>query len=727
MQHVRMRFFDRRKPPRPSESAGNAAAPTDDPEIPRYPPFLKGLPVAAPARILATQGALIARLQDALAFTDARFAALVRPVVERYAAFVHLLPASEAHHHRGAGGLFRHGLEVAFHSAQASQGRIFALDRGPAERRELEPRWRLAAGLAGLCHDVGKPVSDLSVSDREGRTTWRPLLETLTDWATANGVAHYFLRWRERRQARHETFGLLVLERILIPEVTAWLVDADPEILQGLLAAVAGIDDGAALGTLVAEADRASVERDLRENHIDPAATSLGVPVDRYLLDAMRRLARGGRWQINVPGARLWMLAEGLHVVWPAGAADIVGLLAADKLPGIPRDPDTLADILLERGLAIPRQEGAHTHRYWRLAPAPLARDGQVVTLSMLRLASPDLVLAGAPPAALGVVLPSEPSTRGGAEPSMETGASETRTEAGEPVGEGTSPGMLASAEAEPALTRGLDPQEAPCANPLTTADAQSAPRAVGHLAEAPAGQAMDLDAQLGEKETKATTWLRSRGAGGETLLALAEVLSRDPTTWDQRIRRKGERLVVLFPEGLAGLGATPQAALDALAQSGLLDLNPLAPLRRVIEIDGQHGAALTLEASRRLLALVPGDGSGPPKPLAVAPAPGHKSVTRARHDRAPPGPTNAPSDPQHTSPADPDPARTLVERIKARDQALPGGVSEADGWLHVAPETVRAWAQAQGLQPYVLIRTLGHLPGCRVTPDGGLRVREAP
>ena len=406
-----MGLFDRRKTVSTPAPMGASAAPADDPEIPRYPPFLRGLPVAAPTRIVATQAELVARLQDGLAFTDVRFATLVRPVVERYAAFVHLLPASEAHHHRGAGGLFRHGLEVAFHAAQASQGRIFALDRSPAERRELEPRWRLAAGLAGLCHDVGKPVSDLSVSDREGHTTWRPLLGSLTDWAAANGVEHYFIRWRERRHARHETFGLLVLERILTPEVTAWLVDADPEILQGLLSAVAGIDDGAVLGPLVTDADRASVERDLRENHIDPAATSLGVPVDRYLLDAMRRLARGGRWQINVPGARLWMLAEGLHLVWPAGAEDVVGLLAADRVPGIPRDPDTLADILLERGLAVPRPEGNHIQRYWRLAPELLARDGQVVTLSMLRLASPDLVLAGAPPAPVGLALASEPVT----------------------------------------------------------------------------------------------------------------------------------------------------------------------------------------------------------------------------------------------------------------------------------------------------------------------------
>ena len=58
-------------------------------------------------------------------------------------------------------------------------------------------------------------------------------------------------------------------------------------------------------------------------------------------------------------------------------------------------------------------------------------------------------------------------------------------------------------------------------------------------------------------------------------------------------------------------------------------------------------------------------------------------------------------------------------------DQTLPGDVSRADGWLSVNQEAVRAWARDSGVQPYVLIRTLGHLPGCRVTPDGGLMVRE--
>ena len=89
--------------------------------------------------------------------------------------------------------------------------------------------------------------------------------------------------------------------------------------------------------------------------------------------------------------------------------------------------------------------------------------------------------------------------------------------------------------------------------------------------------------------------------------------------------------------------------------------------------------------------------------------------------------PTHRRDNPQSSAPTDPDPARTLVERIRARDPTLHGGVSPEDGWLSVNREMLRAWAKTHGLQPYVLIRTLGHLPGCRVTPDGGLRVREEP
>lgn len=74
------------------------------------------------------------------------------------------------------------------------------------------------------------------------------------------------------------------------------------------------------------------------------------------------------------------------------------------EVPGIPRDPDIFPDILLERGLAVPSGKGGPSRRYWRLAPEPLARGAERITLTLLRLASPDLVLAGAVPAPVAVI-----------------------------------------------------------------------------------------------------------------------------------------------------------------------------------------------------------------------------------------------------------------------------------------------------------------------------------
>ena len=168
--------------------------PPPDEEIPRYPPFAKGLPAASVDRILASQSELLEALRHTLALSDRDYRAILVPVIARYAAFTHLLPASEAHHHLGAGGLFRHGLEVAHCAALAGEGILFGLGGSPRERKVQEPRWRLAVGLGGLLHDIGKPVSDLSVVDRAGTSQWNSYLESLTDLAGQNGIDRYFLR-----------------------------------------------------------------------------------------------------------------------------------------------------------------------------------------------------------------------------------------------------------------------------------------------------------------------------------------------------------------------------------------------------------------------------------------------------------------------------------------------------------------------------------------------------
>lgn len=381
-------------------------APVPDADLPRYPPFLQGLPVASTAQILATQSELIAGLQDALAMTDGDYQTLVLPLIARYGAFAHLLPASETHHHRGAGGLFRHGLEVAVHCARASRGRLFALDRLPQERRQLEPRWQLAAAVVGLLHDVGKPVADLVVLDRAGTSRWQPIDETISDWARRAGIDRYFLRWNgQRLHQGHEVFTTSVFPQLLTRELRRWLMDPDPLVWYSLGSVLAGRDDQARLADLMREGDRLSVAQDLRENRLDPEALSLGVPLERYLIDTMRTLLRDGTWAVNRPGARVWVFPSGLHLVWPESAQDVVHRLAEARVPGIPRDPDTLADLLLERQLAIPcpLAAGEPPARYWRLAPAILARE-QPLWLGFLRLAEPALLFSGVVPAATGLV-----------------------------------------------------------------------------------------------------------------------------------------------------------------------------------------------------------------------------------------------------------------------------------------------------------------------------------
>ena len=511
-------------------------------------------------------------------------------------------------------------------------------------------------------------------------------------------MEHYFLRWRERRHARHETFGLLVLERILTPEVTAWLVDADPEIMQGLLSAVAGIDDGAVLGSLVTEADRASVERDLRENHIDPAATSLGVPVDRYLLDAMRRLARGGRWQINVPGARLWMLADGLHVVWPAGAEDMVG--AARGRQG-PRHPPR------------PRHPGRHPPGARARDPAAGGRPEPPLLAPGAGAARPRRAGRHALHAASGLA---RAGARGGAPGTGGSGAcvrgrqrwrwhrsrrqrlrqpsrrEEATSEAEEGHGARGRHAVLSGSRIR--QSRRAEQPVMPAGRPLTVrrglilrrTDCLASARA--WLSAHKRGRGATRTGRPGE------TVARRPPPGCRPAVPAGRRCSpwrrSSPPTRPLGINGYAERASSSLCCSRTGLRVSvprPRRASMPWLQNGLLDVNPLTPLRRVIEIDGKHGALLTLEASRSLRALTAYGRTGSGAPI--------RQSELARRRRAPldgrdheTGDANG--QPLHIAkaprPDDPDPARTLVERIKVRDRNLPGGVSQTDGWLSIGP-----------------------------------------
>jgi conjugal transfer pilus assembly protein TraI len=640
---------------RPALSTVQSPAPEE--EIPRYPPFMKGLPAAPVERILSSQVELIKAIEHALSLPDDLYQTIAEPVIARYAAFSHLLPASESHHHRGAGGLFRHGLEVAHWATQAAQGCLFATHATPRERKEQELRWRLAVCFAGLLHDVGKPVSDIAVVDREGQHTWNPCEENLTDWASQHGIDRYFLRWRENRHKRHEQFSALVIERVLTRASRTYLLSPGPDIMQAMLEAIHGLDRGAKLSELVMAADRKSVERDLKA-HYHTVDSAMGMPVEKYLFDAMRRLIKSGHWLANEKGARLWRFKEGIHIVWRTGAQDIVELLAKDKVPGIPRDEDTLADILIERGLAIPKTlpDGRH-YRYWRMQPPGL--DG---VLYMLRLASTELIYSNEPPVAIeGIEVeedlqatvkaeseqekpggteaqPIAPMTTSlGADGTLATSAMEINQEQNDTLVSNpeiaTAPDQRILSEYPdqlnkdemsdtpinlPARVESINTDRAipqPAVQPIEKAGTLKKdkrpntplnPEATNEQPVIPSSEIDSVDA--------ARSWLYAHGLAGEWLIQLADEINAGNLQWGVALLEVHDKWLLPFPDTAQKLHVEQNLFIKTLDEKGWLVTDVLSPMRKVQVINQVRGVLLAEEPSGFLKQLIQVPG-----PLAVA------------------------------------------------------------------------------------------------------------
>ncbi|PXX95819.1 MobH family relaxase [Halomonas sp. LBP4] len=371
----------------------------EDDEIPRYPPFAKGLPAAPIEKVLLTQRELIARIQQTLGLSNDEFERLMRPVLHNYAEFVHLLPASEAHHHRGAGGLFRHGLEVAFWATQASEAVIFVRDGTPRERRNLEPCWRLAVCLAALLHDLGKPLSDVTVTDKLGKAEWNPYAESLMDWVRENNIERYFLRWNKGRHERHERLATLALNMVLTSDVRRYLRAPGPDLMKAVVEAISGTSALHPVTQLVLKADQESVKRDLKESRLNIDEHSIGLSIEPYIIDAIRSLVISKRWKVNVAGAQVWHLEQGAFIAWKAAAPSLVKHLQDNNVPAVPHDPDTLADYLIDRGFAVPRPvpnsdaDSNAYYRYWEVAPSALAEGDIAMNAKILMLRMEDISL----------------------------------------------------------------------------------------------------------------------------------------------------------------------------------------------------------------------------------------------------------------------------------------------------------------------------------------------
>lgn len=352
-------------------------------------PGFEALPVE---QLLATHEALLGRIKLCYGADRTTFERDLMPLVRRYAAFVHLLPATPDNYFKTPGGLLSLGLETAFFALQGTDAHIFSGKATITARRELEPRWRIATFTGGLCCEVHRVLSHLIATTPDGEE-WPSFLAPLFDWLQQHGAQRYFVRWRPRA-SEVRGLGLFALPMIVPAPLLEDLRHDDGAIVRQLFASVGGVPqyrEHNVLDDLVRRSLALVIDRNLLASADRYGAPQYGSHLERYLVDAMRRLAAShSAWTANRDKSRLWFGEDGLFLLWPAAAQDILATLEGDQLAGVPKAPETLLDILLDSGVLLAQADGS---RVW-----PIFLSEAKTPLDAVKLSAPAILIAGVEP-----------------------------------------------------------------------------------------------------------------------------------------------------------------------------------------------------------------------------------------------------------------------------------------------------------------------------------------
>ncbi len=370
-------------------------------DVPRYPPYPSAIPAAPPETILVSQADLIHEIAVGFGQTDELFQGIIMPVVRNFVDWVHLLPASKAHHHCGLGGAYRHALETARNASRLIRNEVPNPSIRKRDEAEYDKRLRAAAIIAGLLHDAGKPISDVALIDPTGQKEWNPNSRSISAWVERENIRSYYIQWRDKRYGNHELFSGRMLDRVVPDSVMEWLDAFGPGLQVWMAEAVTGTGDRNTnpIHKVVRIADESSAAKDISSDH-RLSGGPLGIPMEQNVIDAMRRLLHSDIWVVNEKGSPLWVDQEQhVYLIWSRAASDIVHRLNEDKIKGVVRDPDSIGEALFETGVLVPNPyaESCQIHpMYWLIQPAELAgnRPDRPTVNVAVRLADASMLFA---------------------------------------------------------------------------------------------------------------------------------------------------------------------------------------------------------------------------------------------------------------------------------------------------------------------------------------------
>lgn len=339
-----------------------------------YPPRDSPVPVITTNDVICTQVELIRQLKESIPLDEEEKDKYLFPVIRNLADYVHLLPASQSHHHNGRGGLFRHSLEVSLYSVRMGKMRIFDVNADPVASYHNKGRWYLAIAIAGMMHDIGKCITDMTVTASDGSDVWMPSVQSLSKWIEKGHYTEYYLAWNIKRiHGQHENASLSLLNVIVPTKTRQYLEESHSAKLKGeFYEALSGTKrKDSVIAELVAKADAYSTQQDLNRQIREGLHPGVNAPIATHVINIVQELVESGEFIANKRTAPLIVSDKGIFMVWSRAVGHIFRKLSDNKVAGVPKNEEILAEKLCESGICEMLFVGTSPgEKYWSILPA---------------------------------------------------------------------------------------------------------------------------------------------------------------------------------------------------------------------------------------------------------------------------------------------------------------------------------------------------------------------
>lgn len=236
------------------------------------------------------------------------------PAINRYAEFVQLMPASEAHHHAHAGGLLSHTIEMVLASMTFRNAHLLPEGSAIEVIDHQRDHWTYVVFFAALLHDIAKPMTDLRIQWRcDGMADsirWVAGSGSLAQITNGRAMPEYLVGFAPKSQrdySAHSKLAQLLLPSIAPPTALSFLA-SQPEALDLLQNYLSGNDKDSLVAKIVKRADKLSTQRALLSGNRMRFASAKAVPLIDLLMQAITSMLRASTaLPLNRTGATGWV------------------------------------------------------------------------------------------------------------------------------------------------------------------------------------------------------------------------------------------------------------------------------------------------------------------------------------------------------------------------------------------------------------------------------------